>query len=197
MAIIVEHDKRKHEILQKSLDVFVEEGYEDATFQKIADRCGITRTTLYIYFNNKYDIFLGSIKELLSDLESSLVEVMKNQSLSSEEMLKQIVTKILEKCESNKKLFSVLLNYLMQLKRAGIDPNERVQRRVVRVKHILSTILIGGIDKKEFKEVNIKDMNELLYGLIEASIFRIAVLNQKDINDIKNSLFLAIESIKK
>ena len=53
MAIIVEHDKRKHEILEKALDVFIEEGYEDVTFQKIADRCGITRTTLYIYFKNK------------------------------------------------------------------------------------------------------------------------------------------------
>ena len=48
MAIIVEHDKRKREILDKALDVFIEEGYEDATFQKIADKCGITRTTLYI-----------------------------------------------------------------------------------------------------------------------------------------------------
>ena len=62
MAIVVEHDKRKHEILQKSLDVFIDEGYEDATFQKIADRCGITRTTLYIYFKNKHEIFYNLIK---------------------------------------------------------------------------------------------------------------------------------------
>ena len=47
MAIVVEHEKRKHEILQKALDVFITEGYEDATYQKIADKCGITRTTLY------------------------------------------------------------------------------------------------------------------------------------------------------
>ena len=46
MAIIVEHDKRRKEILEKSLEVFAAEGYEDVTFQKIADRCGITRTTL-------------------------------------------------------------------------------------------------------------------------------------------------------
>ena len=52
MATIVEHDKRRQEILQRALDVFIDEGYEDVTFQKIADRCGITRTTLYIYFKN-------------------------------------------------------------------------------------------------------------------------------------------------
>ena len=53
MAIVVEHDKRKHEILEKSLELFTREGYDDVTFQKIADACGITRTTLYIYFKNK------------------------------------------------------------------------------------------------------------------------------------------------
>ena len=76
MATIVEHDKRKHEILQKALDVFIEEGFEDVTFQKIADRCGITRTTLYIYFKNKREIFLWSIKQLTSRLEAELVSML-------------------------------------------------------------------------------------------------------------------------
>ena len=31
MAIVVEHEKRRAEILEKALDVFTEEGYEDAT----------------------------------------------------------------------------------------------------------------------------------------------------------------------
>ena len=75
MAIVVEHDKRKHEILEKSLDVFIEEGYEDVTFQKIADRCGITRTTLYIYFKNKREIFLWSIKQLMAGLQEELVSI--------------------------------------------------------------------------------------------------------------------------
>jgi AcrR family transcriptional regulator len=47
MAIVVEHERRRKQILEKALDVFVDEGFEDATFQKIADRCAITRTTLY------------------------------------------------------------------------------------------------------------------------------------------------------
>ena len=104
MAIVVEHDKRKHEILQKSLDVFVEQGYEDATFQKIADHCGITRTTLYIYFKNKHEIFLGSIKELLSELETNLRDIIK-KDMDSIESLKQILFTIVDACENNKKLF--------------------------------------------------------------------------------------------
>ncbi len=195
MAIVVEHDKRKHEILQKSLDVFVEQGYEDATFQKIADHCGITRTTLYIYFKNKHEIFLGSIKELLSELETNLRGIIK-KDMDSIESLKQILFTIVDACENNKKLFSVLLNYLLQLKKAGVDTNERVRRRVIKMRHLLSTVLIKGIQKGEIKSVNVKDINELLYGMIEASIFRIAVLNQESVMEVKLALGNAIDLLK-
>ena len=195
MAIVVEHDKRKHEILQKSLDVFIDEGYEDATFQKIADRCGITRTTLYIYFKNKHEIFLGSIKELLSEVEAALKVILADTSLSSQEAMRKVFQVLTESCESNKKLFSVLLNYLMQLKKSGVDTSERVRRRVIRLRHLLSTIIIQGIKKGEFKQTNVKAMNEMLYALIEAAIFRVAVLNQTDISDIKESIELAIDSL--
>ena len=195
MAIVVEHDKRKHEILQKSLDVFVEQGYEDATFQKIADHCGITRTTLYIYFKNKHEIFLGSIKELLSELETNLRDIIK-KDMDSIESLKQILFTIVDACENNKKLFSVLLNYLLPLKKAGVDTNERVRRRVIKMRHLLSTVLIKGIQKGEIKSVNVKDINELLYGMIEASIFRIAVLNQESVMEVKLALGNAIDLLK-
>ena len=196
MAIVVEHDKRKQEILQKSLDVFIEEGYEDATFQKIADRCGITRTTLYIYFKNKHEIFLGSIKELLSEMESALKLIIKDNSLSSEAALRKILETLADACERNKKLFSVLLNYLMQLRKSGIDTSERVRRRVIRMRHLLSTILIKGIQNGEFKELNVKDTNETLYGLMESAIFRIAVLNQDNVADIKQALNSTVDLFK-
>lgn len=193
MAIIVEHDKRRKEILQKSLDVFIEEGYDDVTFQKIADRCGITRTTLYIYFNNKYEIFLGSIKELLNSLEQELITFINDKSISSEQALRSVLIRIIDQCEKSRKLFSIVLPYLIQLKKSGVNTNERVQRRVVRLRHHLNTIIIHGINNNEFKNMNVKYMNDLLYGLIEAGIFRIAVLNQTDISDIRGTINLAID----
>lgn len=195
MAIVVEHDKRKHEILAKALDLFAEEGYEDVTFQKIADRCGITRTTLYIYFKNKREIFLWSIKQLTGGLEVELMSIVADKKLSSVECLKQICGKIIDGCEENKQLFGVLLTYLLQLQRSGIDPGERVTRRIIRLQHLMSTILIRGIQNGEFKKVSVKDMNDLLYSLIESAIFRLSVLNQKDIENVRASLYLAIDGI--
>ena len=62
MAVVVEHEKRRADILEKALAVFAEEGYADVTYQKIADRCGITRTTLYHYFKDKREIFILTIR---------------------------------------------------------------------------------------------------------------------------------------
>ncbi len=195
MAIVVEHDKRKHEILEKSLDLFCKEGYEDVTFQKIADACGITRTTLYIYFKNKREIFLWSIKQLTAGLEEKLIETLKDEKLSSAECLRAILSQCVDACENNYQLFNVLLAYLLQLEKSGIDPGDRVRRRVLRLQHVLSTVLIRGQHSGEFKKVPVKDVNEMLYSLIESAIFRLSVLSQKNIEDVRGSLNLAVDGL--
>lgn len=197
MAAVVEHEKRKQEILQNALDVFIETGYENATFQKIADRCGITRTTLYIYFNNKREIFLWSIKQFTSAIEQELLGIVNKKDISAEKSLRSIFSKILDECGHNQKLFNVLLVYLMQLKRAGEDTGERVLRRVIRLRHLLNLILIRGMKNGEFKRVNLRDANEMLYGLVESAIFKITVLNQRSIGEVYNMLNLAIDGLKR
>ncbi len=195
MAIVVEHEKRRHEILEKALEVFCEEGYEDVTFQKIADRCGITRTTLYIYFKNKREIFLWSIKQLTSGFEVMLIEILDDRSKSAEMCLREIMMKIIDGCEENKQLFVVLLSYLIQLKKTGIDPSVRVRRRLVRLRHLLSTVIIRGEQEGEFKKDKVKAINEMLYGLIESVIFRIALFEGQDLTDARDAVNLAIDGI--
>lgn len=196
MAVVVEHEKRKHEILEKSLDIFAEEGYEDVTFQKIAAKCGITRTTLYIYFKNKREIFLWSIKQLTSELEESLVSIIAEETLSNAEKLKNVLLTVLDKCVENKKLFNVVLMYLLQLKKMDKDPGERVRRRILRLRHLMSKILIDGIKSGEFKLNNVKAANEMFYSLIEAAVFRLAILNQNDVKEMESIINLAIEGLK-
>lgn len=196
MAIVVEHDKRKKEILDKALDVFVEEGYEDVTFQKLADRCGITRTTLYIYFRNKQEIFLWSIKQLTQGIEESLQEIITHDEYSSKLKLQKFCTNLVDMCLENKKLFNIVLMYLMQIKKAGKDPGEKVRRRIIRLRHLLSTIIIDGINKKEFKDISVKAANDMFYGLILSTIFRLAILDQKSVEEVYDSFYLAIDGLE-
>ena len=94
-------------------------------------------------------------------------------------------------------MFSVLLVYLIQLKKAGVDTDERVRRRVVKLRHLMTTVIIRGIKNNEFGVTDVHQINELLYGIVEAAIFRVAILNQTDISKIRTTINLAIDGILK
>ena len=197
MGIVIDHEKRKKVILKKALDVIIDEGYEDATFQKIADRCGITRTTLDIYFKNKREIFLWSIKQLTEGLENSLRLIIDDKSRSCKERLLDVLEVIVHGCMENRQLFQVILAYLIQIQKTGKNPGDRVRRRIVRLRHLLSTILIEGKKSGDFKQINVKAANEMFYSLIESAIFRLAILDQQTVNEMLSSLQLAVAGISK
>ncbi|MDR2738401.1 MAG: TetR/AcrR family transcriptional regulator [Treponema sp.] len=196
MSIVVEHEKRRQEILKKALDVFIDEGFENATFQKIADRCGITRTTLYIYFKNKKEIFNYSIKDLLQTVEQDLLRVKKDRDMGSIEKLTKVIILIFERLEENQQLLSVILNYLLYLSKSDSDPDYRVRRRTIRMRHILASMLIEGIRTGEIKPIDVRTMDDLLYGLIETAIFRLTVLKRPNVGELKEALKQALNQIR-
>ncbi len=196
MSITIEHDKRKREILEKALDVFVDEGYEDTTFQKIAERCGITRTILYLYFKNKREIFTFSIKLFMEKLEVEIRVLGADPAKNQSEKLAAIMARIIEAGTSHRRLLSVILDYLGHIRAAGGNPDERVRRRTIRMRHILAGILIEGQKKGDFAPFSVKAAGDLLFALLEAAIFRVAVLGQADVSGLTEAASLFASSLK-
>ena len=193
MSIVVEHEKRRNEILEKSLDVFVDEGFENVTFQKIADRCEITRTTLYIYFKNKKEIFRYSIKMLLAKVEANIQKICSNTRTGSIAKITKVMLDILQHLEENRLLLSVILDYLLHLAKNNIDPERRVRRRTVKLRHILASLVIEGIKKGELKKVSIKAADDFLYSFIEAAIFRLVVMRRETVGDLQETVVFAVK----
>jgi AcrR family transcriptional regulator len=196
MSITVEHNKRRWEILEKALDVFVDEGFEDTTIRKIAARCGITRTTLYIYFKNKKEIFNYSIKQLMGEVEDTIQEVRKTAALGSVEKIIRVFNVIIDKLGENRRLLTVILDYLRYLSRNDSNPDRRVRRRTLRLRHILAAMVIDGVKSGEFVSVNVRAVDDLLYGLLESAIFRFTVLRRDTASELKEAAELAIRRLR-
>jgi AcrR family transcriptional regulator len=195
MSIVVEHEKRRKEILEKALDVFITEGYVDTTLQKIADKCRITRTTLYLYFKNKKEIFNYSIKLLLAKLEEDIRLIRSDYSLDSAEKITEVLMKIFSHIEENRRLLSVILDYLLYISKSSGDPGKPVRRRTLKLRHILSSLVIEGIKTGKLKPVNVKTADDYLYSLIEAAIFRLAVLQQETVSDLRETAVFAVKQL--
>ena len=197
MSIVVEHEKRRREILEKALDVFMDEGFEDATFQKIADRGGITRTTLYLYFKNKREIFNYSIKLLLLKVEEDIQRIRSDARLGSVEKITRVLLDIVRRLEENRRLLSVILDYLLHLSKNGAEPELRVRRRTLRLRHILSSMMIEGGKAGELKKVSVKTADDFLYSLIEAAIFRLVVLKRETAGDLRETIVFAVKQLER
>ena len=61
---------RRDAIVEAALQLFEQNGYEETTIQRIADRAELTVTTVYRYFRSKAD-FLVELNNRLED-ESSV-----------------------------------------------------------------------------------------------------------------------------
>jgi len=188
----VRHEKRRRDILTRALDVFVEEGFENATFQKIADRCGITRTTLYIYFRNKKEVFNYSLKLFLATLEEEIMQIQADKSLGSIEKITAVLLSVFAQVEENGRLLSVILDYLVHLSKGKSDIGKRVRRRTIRLRHILASLVIAGIEAGELRRVSVKTANDFLYALIEGAILRRVVLRQESLGELRKTAAFAI-----
>jgi len=195
MSIIVEHDKRRIDILENALTVFMDDGFEGATFQRIADRCGITRTTLYIYFKNKREIFNYSIKQLLLKAEQSIQEIRAEKNLNSVEKITMVLMDVLKLLEENRRLLSVILDYILHVSKNDINPEMRIRRRTLRFRRILSSMVIEGVKAGDLKRVNIKTTNDYLYSFIEAAIFHLVVMKRKNLGELRNIAAFAVKQL--
>jgi len=195
MSIVVEHEKRRKEILTKALDVFIESGYENATFQKVADRCGITRTTLYLYFKNKKEIFNYSIKLLLVNVEDNIRKIVSDKSMGYIDKITNVLLDIFAKLEKNRRLLSVILHYILYLSKNKINPERRISRRTIRLRRILASLVIEGVKSGELKPVSVKTAVEYLYSIIESAIFRLVVLQQETAGDFGKTVIFAVKQL--
>jgi AcrR family transcriptional regulator len=56
-------DARPQELLASALDLFVERGYAATRLDEVAARAGVSKGTLYLYFENKEELFKAVVRE--------------------------------------------------------------------------------------------------------------------------------------
>jgi AcrR family transcriptional regulator len=72
---------RREEILQAAKELFLEQGYDQTTIRRIADRVGISAPALYLYFKDKEALMLalcdqtfGLLLEAIGELEKTVAD---------------------------------------------------------------------------------------------------------------------------
>src|SRR6185295_2958946 len=67
-------DARPQEILEAALAVFAEKGFAATRMEDIAARAGVTKGTIYLYFDSKEEVFKSLVRQTIGGTLNQVVE---------------------------------------------------------------------------------------------------------------------------
>lgn len=80
-------EARPGELVKAALDLFVEKGFAATRVEEVAARAGVSKGTLFLYFQSKEDLFKAVIRENIANLFPAWNEEFKTFQGSSTDML--------------------------------------------------------------------------------------------------------------
>ena len=188
MKATVDHRARKQVIIANAIQLFARQGYNDVTFQDLADSCGVARTILYRYFKNKRQVFDAAIFLALDRVVQKHAEIMRAK-LPASVRLRQICTAVTATLFDNREFLSVIIDFVMAMKRGKHDMTRRIMTFTIGLKRILHTLLVGGIHYGEFRAaVNPDVYTDLLYAQFESAVLRLSVSGDAALTDVMNRI---------
>ncbi|TAK67861.1 MAG: TetR/AcrR family transcriptional regulator [Betaproteobacteria bacterium] len=84
-------DARPEEIIAAALDLFVERGFAATRLDDVAARAGVSKGTLYLYFENKEDLFKAVVRGNMLPLLQHGEALVENFTGSSGELMRRLV----------------------------------------------------------------------------------------------------------
>ena len=154
-------DARPQELLAAAIDLFVERGFASTRLEDVARRAGVSKGTLYLYFENKEELFKAvvrnSIVPVIGDAESSVAEF----DGHSAELLRSVMMRWWDRIGNNKvsgiiKLVTAESGNFPEL--ATFYQDEVINRGT----RMISSMLERGIARGEFRQIDVAQVTHVL-----------------------------------
>lgn len=180
MTVLVDHSQRRVKILESAFELFAEEGFSGVTYQKIADRCSISRTAIYRYFKDKDQIFIYAIKLSTDKLSKTIKRVTDRTELTPVDKIRRVLHLTTKLLTDNQIFLSVVLDYLTSLRSTGTDVRRKARARTFGFQFLLNYLVEDAIKQELFHEGNSELIAERLYCIIESYVLNLTVTNAMD-----------------
>ena len=82
---------RPQELLDAALALFVEKGFAGSRAEEVAQRAGVSKGTLYLYYPSKEELFKAVVRQNLSSLIAEGEEIASSYEGSSSELLSKLL----------------------------------------------------------------------------------------------------------
>jgi AcrR family transcriptional regulator len=80
--------ERPQEILEAAFTEFSRHGYAQTTLDRIAERAGVTKGTIYVYFENKEHLFISMVREITKTTLDTVHDMFESHDGSTADLLR-------------------------------------------------------------------------------------------------------------
>lgn len=161
---------RPQEILDAALACFAEKGFAAARMDDIAERAGVTKGTIYLYFENKDAVFKALVRESIGAQIAHVIESIRAYEGSSRDLLRNAVTMIAHFAATSDR---VVLPKIIVAEVGNFPELARFYRDEIIDKGLgaMTSVIARGVERGEFRDVNPDHVARMMIAPILLSIF--------------------------
>ena len=156
-------DERPSELVAAALDLFVERGFAATRLDDVAARAGVSKGTLYLYFESKEALFKAVIEEAIVPLLASAEDVIANDQGTSIDLLRRLLNGWWEQIGATR-LAGVPKLIIDEARNFPAVAQYYHDAVIVRGRALLRTLLQRGIERGEFRPLDLETAIDVIYA---------------------------------
>jgi len=196
MPKIVDYDARRKEIADKTVSVLVRDGFRELKLGKVADLCGIGRTTIYQYFRNIGQIIDFALADVFGGLDTEIEMVLRDEELTPSNKLYRVMDYLEKVAILDKERMILVLDFLLHPNREmpGVQFNVQARVRVLRIG--LERALEAGMATGEIRPVDAKSMAFTLFSFVEAATVHSTLYDNISLENTMRDMRILMEGLR-
>jgi AcrR family transcriptional regulator len=160
-------EARPGELLDAALDLFVEKGFSATRVEEVAARAGVSKGTLFLYFQSKEDLFKAVVRENIANKFPTWQEEFITFEGSSADMLRYALVSWWERIGNTRA--SGITKLVMSEAQNFPEIAEFYQEEVIKPGNaMIRRILERGVQSGEFRDI---DLEQSVHIIVAPMIF--------------------------
>ena len=166
-------EERPQEITEAAFQAFAEKGYAATRVEEVAQRAGVSKGLLYLYFKTKEELFKAVIKSVVIRRVDALVAALEKTELSSEDFLRGPLLEFMKSVPGSP--VAVVIRLMISEGHRHPDLVDYYWENVVsKGLAAISRFIDRGVQRGEFRATAVSELPQLLLApVMLAVIWRI------------------------
>ena len=181
---------RTDQILEAAEKLFAQKGFYSTTVGEIAEKAGIAKGTIYLYFRDKRDLFFSVLESKLDILLEKVEKgIQKSKTVSSR--IEEAIGIHLKFLEENEDFFKIMQSFPEEFKR---KLGERLKGGLIERQsyyvEIMDKLIQEGIEAGEIRPLDSRKLAVILMGMLHSlTVYWISRKERTSLSEDKHLIY--------